>query len=72
MDPDGYISIDSVISMGYAYSKYVKSNHVPVSDEEERPALSNLSYNKFYIDELYDKIIRKPLDAIIGILLQSG
>ena len=50
--------------MGYAYSKYVLKAGVPVSDEDERPALSNLSYNKFYIDELYDKVIRKPLDAI--------
>jgi NADH-quinone oxidoreductase subunit L len=54
----------ALIAMGYAYSKYVLKAGVPVSDEDERPALSNLSYNKFYIDELYDKIIRKPLDAI--------
>jgi NADH-quinone oxidoreductase subunit L len=54
----------ALIAMGYAYNKYVLKSSVPVSDEEERPALSNLSYHKFYIDELYDKIIRKPLDAI--------
>jgi NADH-quinone oxidoreductase subunit L len=54
----------ALIAMGYAYSKYVSKGSVPVSDEDERPALSNLSYNKFYIDELYDKVIRKPLDAI--------
>jgi NADH-quinone oxidoreductase subunit L len=54
----------ALLAMGYAYSKYVLKAGVPVSDEDERPALSNLSYNKFYIDELYDKIIRKPLDAI--------
>jgi NADH-quinone oxidoreductase subunit L len=54
----------ALLALGYAYSKYVSGNHVPVSDEEERPTLANLSYHKFYIDELYDKIIRKPLDAI--------
>ncbi|MBB5397823.1 NADH-quinone oxidoreductase subunit L [Mucilaginibacter sp. AK015] len=54
----------ALIAMGLAYTKYVSKNHVPVSDEAERPALSNLSYHKFYIDELYDKVIRKPLDAI--------
>jgi NADH-quinone oxidoreductase subunit L len=52
------------LAMGYAYYKYVSSAHVPVADDQERPALSNLSYHKFYIDELYDTIIRKPLDAI--------
>jgi NADH-quinone oxidoreductase subunit L len=54
----------ALLALGYAYSKYVSGNHVPVSDEEERPTLANLSYHKFYIDELYDKVIRKPLDAI--------
>lgn len=54
----------ALLALGYAYSKYVSGNHVPVSDEEERPTLANLSYHKFYIDELYDKIIRKPLDAL--------
>lgn len=54
----------ALLAMGYAYSKYVSKAHVPVSDEEERPTLANLSYHKFYIDELYDKVIRKPLDAI--------
>jgi NADH-quinone oxidoreductase subunit L len=54
----------ALVAMGYAYMKYVSNAIVPVSGEEERPALSNLSYHKFYIDELYDAIIRKPLDAI--------
>jgi NADH-quinone oxidoreductase subunit L len=26
--------------------------------------LANLSYNKFYFDEIYDLLIRKPLDAL--------
>ena len=54
----------ALIAMGYAYLKYVKEGTLPVADEEERPALVNLSYHKFYVDELYDTIIRKPLDAI--------
>ena len=37
---------------------------MPVADTEERPAMTDLSYHKFYIDELYDAIIRKPLDAL--------
>jgi NADH-quinone oxidoreductase subunit L len=54
----------ALAAMLYAYITYAKNGSVPVSDEEERPGLSNLSYHKFYIDELYDMIIRKPLDAI--------
>lgn len=54
----------ALIAMAYAYSRYVKGAHVPVADTEERPVLAGFSYNKFYVDELYDAIIRKPLDAL--------
>jgi NADH-quinone oxidoreductase subunit L len=53
-----------LISIGVAYNKYVKQNHIPIPDEGKRSVLANLSYNKFYVDEIYDAIIRKPLDAI--------
>ncbi len=56
----------ALAALAYAYMKYVKNSHVPASDTEERPALVDLSYHKFYIDELYDAIIRKPLDAMSG------
>ncbi|MCD0487521.1 NADH-quinone oxidoreductase subunit L [Pedobacter sp. MC2016-14] len=55
--------IGVLISITFAYVKYGKNGHVPVADEGKRPALASWSYHKFYIDELYDFIIRKPLDA---------
>jgi NADH-quinone oxidoreductase subunit L len=54
----------AVIAFLYAASKYSNNKNIPLADNEERPALTNLSYNKFYIDEIYDAIIRKPLDAL--------
>lgn len=56
----------ALIAMVYAYVKYVKNAHVPVEDTEERSLLANLSYHKFYVDEIYDFLIRRPLDAISG------
>jgi len=56
----------AVLAFIYAYLKYKKNGEVPVADTEERSVWENLSYNKFYIDELYDAIIRKPLDALSG------
>jgi len=56
----------AVIALVYAYSKYVKKASVPVADTEERSFWANLSYHKFYVDELYDAVVRKPLDAISG------
>ncbi len=54
----------AVIALIYAYIRYVRKSHVPVADGEERPGLVSLSYHKFYIDEIYDWLIRKPLDAL--------
>ncbi|MBC7399613.1 MAG: NADH-quinone oxidoreductase subunit L [Mucilaginibacter sp.] len=54
----------ALAAMIYAYFKYVKGAHVPVEDTQERGVLANLSYNKFYVDEIYDFLIRKPLDAL--------
>ncbi|MDB5110596.1 MAG: NADH-quinone oxidoreductase subunit [Mucilaginibacter sp.] len=56
--------LGAIAALGYAYSKYVKKADIPVAETEERPALVSLSYHKFYIDELYDTLIRKPLDAL--------
>ena len=54
----------ALLALLYAYNKYNKNNSVPVADQEERPFLVEISYHKFYIDEFYDLIIRRPLDAI--------
>jgi NADH-quinone oxidoreductase subunit L len=56
--------LSAVLALIYAYIKYIKNAEVPVPDTEERSFLVNLSYHKFYIDEIYDAIIRKPLDAL--------
>jgi NADH-quinone oxidoreductase subunit L len=54
----------AVLALIYAYVRYVKNGHVPVKDGEERPGLANLSYHKFYVDEIYDWLIRKPLNVL--------
>ncbi len=62
----GITVVGVLISTAIAYSKYISKNHVPVPDEAERSPLAKWSYNKFYIDELYDLLIRRPLDALSG------
>ncbi|MFD2874591.1 NADH-quinone oxidoreductase subunit L [Mucilaginibacter ximonensis] len=58
--------IGALVALIYAYIKYVKNAQVPVEDTEERSILTNLSYHKFYVDEIYDFLIRRPLDALSG------
>jgi NADH-quinone oxidoreductase subunit L len=61
------ISVAGVlVSITFAYFKYIKQNHIPVPDEARRSILANISYNKFYFDEIYDTLIRKPLDVLSG------
>ncbi|WP_448701734.1 NADH-quinone oxidoreductase subunit L [Mucilaginibacter sp. AW1-3] len=60
----GVSVVGALFALGWAYSKYISKGQLPVADTEERPAFTSLSYHKFYIDEIYDTIIRKPLDAI--------
>jgi len=31
------------------------------------PALQKTIYNKYYVDEIYDSIIRKPIDGISSV-----
>ena len=56
--------IGVLISIGLAYQKYVKRGHVPVADEGKRTVLASLSFHKFYVDEIYNLLIRRPLDAL--------
>jgi NADH-quinone oxidoreductase subunit L len=43
-----------------AYNRYVKREHVTSQDSEFKPAFKTL-YNKYYVDELYNSIIVRPL-----------
>ena len=44
-----------------AWFRYVKANGLKSDDQPSRPAMIRLFANKFYIDELYDGVIVKPL-----------
>ena len=54
----------ALIAAFLAFSRYVKTNHVPVADVAHRSVLAKISYHKFYLDEAYDFLIVKPLDAL--------
>ena len=48
----------------YAYTIYVKRSTRALEDDEVEGGLHRLFANKYWIDELYDAIIRKPVDAL--------
>jgi len=48
----------------FAYMVYIKNKVLPEANDEKLTGIKKLIYNKYYVDELYDAVIRKPLDLI--------
>jgi NADH-quinone oxidoreductase subunit L len=57
------IVVLTLVMIFIAWTRYVKSNSVPVEPQETTGLQRVLSY-KYYVDELYDAIIVKPLYAL--------
>lgn len=64
----GGILLLSALTIGFAFIRYSKSNHVPVAEGKQLGLLHNLSYHKYYVDEVYRAIIIKPLYRISSLL----
>lgn len=56
--------IAAIVMAVWAYRKYVTNAAVPEEDRVHRGFLANLSYHKFYVDEIYDALVVKPLDRL--------
>jgi NADH-quinone oxidoreductase subunit L len=51
----------TIVLIVIAYITYVKKNTVPVEEGKELSAAHGLVYNKYYVDEIYESLIVKPL-----------
>ena len=47
---------------------FVSKNQVPKSDEAAMPLWKEVIYYKYYIDEIYEAVVVKPLNRISGLL----
>lgn len=47
-----------------AWAFYVRRNTVPAPEEAKLGTFHRLVYNKYYVDEVYDNVIVKPLDFL--------
>lgn len=57
----------ALISIGIAYSMYVKGKQVPAEDHQYS-GLGKVIYNKMYIDEIYNTLFVKPVQKVSEIL----
>jgi len=57
----GTIIAFTLVMIGLAYNRYVSKAHVPAAEGAELSTIHKTIYHKYYVDEIYDAIIVKPL-----------
>lgn len=48
----------------FAHAMFITNGVLPLENEEKMKPWQKLIYNKYYVDEFYDAVVRKPLDLI--------
>jgi NADH-quinone oxidoreductase subunit L len=66
----GVSTLGALVSMFVAYSMYVGKKQVPDAEGTQRGIVNNLVYNKYYVDELYESLIVKPLSSLGSIIAE--
>jgi NADH-quinone oxidoreductase subunit L len=51
----------TAIMLILAYTLYVSKKQIPVAEEQKLSPAHNLVYHKYFVDEIYDKVIVRPL-----------
>jgi NADH-quinone oxidoreductase subunit L len=57
----GIIVAFTLVMIAMAYNRYVSKAHVPAAEGTELTAIHKTIYNKYYVDEIYDIVVVKPL-----------
>ena len=60
----GIAVLVAVSTIYFAYQMFLKYKVLPAANEAEMKPFQRVIYHKFYVDEFYDKLIRKPIDAL--------
>ena len=60
----GIATAVAIVAIYTAYNVYQKSNVLPASNEKDMRPFERFAYHKFKVDELYNSVITKPLNAV--------
>jgi NADH-quinone oxidoreductase subunit L len=63
----GLATLSAIAVIYFAYSMFITNGVLPAESEEKMKPWQKVIYNKYYVDEIYDMIIRKPLDAVSNV-----
>lgn len=56
----GFASLLAIVAIAYAYIKYVSGKALPAKEGEES-GLGKVVYHKYYVDEIYNLLVVKPV-----------
>ena len=62
----------AILSLIIAYVMYISRGAVPAPDSAERSLPEQVVYNKYYVDELYETIIVRPIRGLGDALYSFG
>ncbi len=57
----GTIVVFTLVMIAFAYSLYISKARVPLAESEKLPAVHKIIYHKYYVDDIYEAMIVKPL-----------
>ena len=60
----GLAVLAAVAVIYFAHAMFVTNGVLPADKEEKLKPWQKLVHNKYYVDEFYDAVIRKPLDLV--------
>jgi len=60
----GLAVLSAIAVIYFAYQMFIKNSVLPVESEKQLKPWQRLVYNKYYVDEFYDALFRKPLDGL--------
>lgn len=60
----GIAVLAAAVTIYLAYIIYRQKKTIPLKEGDKMPGLQTVIYNKYYVDEFYDTVIRKPLDVL--------
>jgi NADH-quinone oxidoreductase subunit L len=67
----GITFILMMLSIYLSYSIFIRRKHVPPEDNILKKGFMRLAYNKFYVDEIYNTIVIRPLFRLSEFLKNS-
>ena len=65
----GIVLLISFVSIGFAYLLYVKKTDIPDSIANRLGLIYKAVFNKYYVDELYDFLIVRPIHKLSDLVL---